>query len=310
MTELTDGYVGATLRSIPEKQQADIEAELRASIDDAIEARIAEGEDATTAELEVLTDLGDPDRLAADYAGRPAYLIGPEHFFDYKRLVSVLLVTVVPIVMAVVAVIHMIVGGEVGDVFGEMIGAGLTVAVHIVFWSTLAFALMERSDASVPTSEWTPDKLPARHGGGEVKLSETIAALVFLVLAINVFILSRTVSPFTAEDGSLIPIFDPTVWDFWFPFLIGVLALEIGFEVVKYRVGRWTWSLASFNLALNALFAIPAIYLLATDRLFNPEFLAEISRQVLELDLIIIVLVVLAVTWDVIDGFRKALKAR
>lgn len=310
MTELTDGYVGATLRSIPEKQQADIEAELRASIDDAIEARIAEGEDATTAELEVLTDLGDPDRLAADYAGRPAYLIGPEHFFDYKRLVSVLLVTVVPIVMAVVAVINMIVGGDVGDAFGEMIGAGLTVAVHIVFWSTLAFALMERSDASVPTSEWTPDKLPARHGGGEVKLSETIAALVFLVLAINVFILSRTVSPFTAEDGSLIPIFDPTVWDFWFPFLIGVLALEIGFEVVKYRVGRWTWSLASFNLALNALFAIPAIYLLATDRLFNPEFLAEISRQVLELDLIIIVLVVLAVTWDVIDGFRKALKAR
>lgn len=309
MTELTDRYVAATMRSIPEKQRADIEAELRASIDDEIDARVESGEDEESAEQEVLTALGDPDRLAADYSGQPSYLIGPEHFFDYKRLVSVLLVTVVPIVMAVIAVAHMIGGGDVVDVFGEMIGGGLTLAVHIVFWTTLVFALIERSDAKVPTSEWTPDKLPARHGGGEVKLSETIVALVFLVLAINVFILSRTVSPFTAADGSLIPIFDPTVWDFWFPFFIGVLALEIGFEVVKYRVGRWTWSLAALNLALNALFAIPAIYLLTTDQLFNPEFLDEVPRPLLQRG-IILALIVLAVTWDIFDGFRKANKTR
>lgn len=309
MGELTDRYVGATLRSIPEKQRADIEAELRASIGDEVDARVESGEDEESAEQNVLTALGDPDRLAADYSGQPSYLIGPEHFFDYKRLVSVLLVTVVPIVMAVMAVVEVIGSGDVGDVFGEMFGAGLAVAVHIVFWTTLVFALIERSDAKVPTSEWTPDKLPARHGGGEVKLSETIAALVFLVLAINVFLLSRTVSPFTADDGSLIPIFDPSVWDFWFPFFIGVLAVEIGFEVVKYRVGRWTWSLASFNLALNALFAIPAVYLLVTDQVFNPDFVAEVPRPLLQMR-IIVILIVLAVTWDIVDGFRKARKAR
>ncbi|HSM45480.1 MAG TPA: permease prefix domain 1-containing protein [Acidimicrobiia bacterium] len=310
MGELTERYVGATLRSIPEKQRADIEAELRASIGDEIDARVESGEDEGSAEQEVLTALGDPDRLAADYSGQPSYLIGPEHFFDYKRLVSVLLITVVPIVMAVMAVVEVIGSGDVGDMFGAAFGAGLAVAVHIVFWTTLVFALIERSGEKVPTGEWTPDRLPARHGGGEVKLSETIAALVFLVLAINVLLLSRTVSPFTADDGSLIPIFDPTVWDFWFPFLIGVLAVEIGFEVVKYRVGRWTWPLASFNLALNALFAIPAVYLLATDQLFNPEFVAEMPRQVLDSDLIILVLIVLAVSWDIVDGFRKARKAR
>jgi hypothetical protein len=310
MGELTDRYVGATLRSIPEKQRVDIEAELRASIGDEIDARVASGEDEGSAEQEVLSALGDPDRLAAGYSGRPGYLIGPEHFFDYKRLVSVLLITVVPIVMAVTAVFEVIGSGDVGDMFGEAIGTGLAVAVHIVFWTTLVFALIERSGEKVPTGEWTPDRLPARHGGGEVKLSETIATLVFLVLAINVFLLSRTVSPFTGDDGSLIQIFDPSVWGFWFPFLIGVLAIEIGFEVVKYRVGRWTWSLASFNLALNALFAIPAVYLLATDRLFNPDFVAEMPRQVLELDLIITILIVLTATWDIVDGFRKARKTR
>lgn len=306
MPEMTDRYVATTLRTVTEKQRPEVEAELRASIRDAVDTRVEAGEDKEVAESEVLADLGDPDRLAAGYTGRPPYLIGPEHFFDYRRLVSVLLATVVPVVMAMVAAAHMMEDGDIADVFGTMIGAGMRVAVHIGFWATLVFALIERSDVKMPTGEWTPDRLPVRHGSRQVKLSDTVAALVFRVVAINAFILSRTVSPFTPDDGSFVPIFDLTVWDFWFPFLIGVLSVEIGFELVKYWVGRWTWPLASFNLALNALFAIPAVYLLATDRLFNPEFLAELPRQGLELDVIIIVVIVLAVTWDVVNGFRKA----
>lgn len=306
MPEMTERYVAATLRAMPEKQRPEIEAELRASIGDAVDTRVEAGEGKEVAEREVLTDLGDPDRLAASYTGRPPYLIGPEHFFDYRRLVSVLLATVVPIVMAMAAAAHMMEDIDITDVFGKMIGAGMRAAMHIGFWATLVFALIERSDAKMPPGAWTPDRLPARHGGRVVKLSDTVAALVFRVLAINALILSRTVSPFTPDDGSFVPMFDLMVWDFWFPFLIGVLAVEIGFEVIKYWVGRWTWPLASFNLALSALFAIPAVYLLATDRLFNPEFLAELPRQGLQLDVVIIVVIVLAVTWEVVDGFRKA----
>lgn len=47
MSELTDRYVAATLRTIPERQRADIEAELRGSIADAIDARSEMGEDTT-----------------------------------------------------------------------------------------------------------------------------------------------------------------------------------------------------------------------------------------------------------------------
>ena len=315
MSELTDRYVGATLRTIPEKQRDDIEAELRASIADAIEARSGVGESPESVEREVLTELGDPDRLAADYAGRPSYLIGPEHFFTYKRLVSVLLVTVVPIVAAVVAVAQVLSGSDVGSVITSTMGTAITVAVHIGFWTTVVFYFIERSgDAALPET-WSLDSLPTTADHGEVKLGEMIASVVFLVLAIAVLSLTGTISPFTAADGSSIPIFDPDLWAFWMPFFIVVLGLEIVFEVVKFRVGRWTWPLAWVNLALNALFAVPAIYLLMTDRVFNPQFFEELGWGSApdESDLLVRVIAVsiaLVCTWDVFDGFRKAWRAR
>jgi hypothetical protein len=89
-----------------------------------------------------------------------------------------------------------------------------------------------------------------------------------------------------------------------------VLAVEIVFEVIKYRVGSWTWGLASVNLAINALFAVPAVYLLATDQIFSPDFLETVPDQVLALDWVIIVSIVAISVFDVIYAFRKAYMAR
>ena len=309
MSELTDRYVGATLRTIPEKQRDDIEAELRASIDDAVEARLTEGEDAETAETEVLAALGDPDRLASGYTGRPGYLIGPDHFFVYRRLLAVLLVTVVPIVLAVTVVGQVLSGSDVGDVFAQLMGVGISLIVHIVFWTTLVFYFIDRSDEGSGT-EWSLSMLPSLPTAGSIKLSDTIASVVFLVITIALIVVSRDISSITAADGSMIPIFDSAMWDFWFPFLIAMLAVEIVFEVVKYRVGSWTWGLASVNLAINALFTVPTVYLLATDQIFNPEFLDTLPEQVLALDWVTIAVIVAISTFDVVQAFRKAYLAR
>ena len=309
MSELTDRYVMATLRSIPEKQKAEIEAELRGAIDDAVEAKSRSG--TLDVEREVLTELGDPDRLASGYVGRPRFLIGPEHFFAYKRLLTVLLVTVVPIVAVVIAVLQAISGAGIGSVLGQTFGLVVNLVVHIVFWTTLVFAIIERSDEKTVGMEWTVDDLPAMPVAGSIKFGETVATVVVLVLAIAALLVSRTVSPVATPEGDPIPIFDPDLWSFWFPFLLIVLALEIVFEVVKYRVGHWTWAQASVNLALNVLFAVPAIYLLMSEQLFNPEFFAEIGwgqepAAGGSIVVITVVSIVGVVVWDVIDGFRKA----
>ncbi|HET7847196.1 MAG TPA: permease prefix domain 1-containing protein [Acidimicrobiia bacterium] len=315
MSELTERYVNATLRTIPDKQRADIEAELRGSIEDAIDAQTAGGEDASTAEKKVLTELGDPDRLAAAYLGRPDYLIGPELFYTYKRMLAVLLVTVLPVVVAVIAVVQIIAGDDIGSVVGQVVGIVISVVVHIVFWTTLVFAILERTDEKPPTEGWTLSLLPPVTATGGVKVGETIATVVVLVMVITAMALSRTLSPFTTAGGEAVPIFDPSMWDFWFPYFIVVLALEIVFELVKYRIGRWTWGLGAVNLALNAAFAVPAIYLLVTEQIFNPVFFQQLGFEV---DVsaggptvIISVAVIAAVAiWDTVDGFRKARRAR
>ncbi|MFD0597537.1 permease prefix domain 1-containing protein [Catellatospora coxensis] len=71
MTTLTDRYVDATLRRLPGRQRADIEKELRTAIADAVDDRVEAGDEPAAAEIEVLTGLGDPARLAAGYADRP-----------------------------------------------------------------------------------------------------------------------------------------------------------------------------------------------------------------------------------------------
>ncbi len=43
-TSLTDRYVAAAMRTVPEKQRDDLGTELRASIDDQIDARVENGE--------------------------------------------------------------------------------------------------------------------------------------------------------------------------------------------------------------------------------------------------------------------------
>ncbi len=98
MTTLTDRYVWGVLRAVPEAQRPDLEPEIRALIADAMDARVASvaGEAPTAAERAVLTELGDPEVLAARYTDRSLFLIGPAYFLVWKRLLLTILPIIVP----------------------------------------------------------------------------------------------------------------------------------------------------------------------------------------------------------------------
>ena len=95
---LTDRYVTAVLTGVPEDSGPMSTARLRASIGEAVEARVTRGEAPADAERAVLTELGDPMRVSAEYSGRPLHLIGPALYPDYVRLLRLLLAIIVPIV--------------------------------------------------------------------------------------------------------------------------------------------------------------------------------------------------------------------
>ena len=72
---LTDRYVWAVLKGLPEAKRTDIDRELRASIADDVDARVESGEDAAAAEHAVLLELGEPSppgtRVACSHSSDP-----------------------------------------------------------------------------------------------------------------------------------------------------------------------------------------------------------------------------------------------
>jgi hypothetical protein len=122
------------------------------------------------------------------------------------------------------------------------------------------------------------------------------------------------VAPPIVIDGVAYPLFDPALWSFWLPYFIAITVVEIVLAIVVFRRGRWTWATAALNALLNAAFAIPAVYLLMNDLLFNPQLVAAIDSatggQWLGFTTAFTsAIVLLIVGWDSIDVFLKAHRA-
>jgi hypothetical protein len=314
MTSLTDRYLAATLRSVPAARRAEIATELRASIDDMVEARAAGGQDAGTAEREVLNELGDPAQLAARYADRRLHLIGPTYYLAWERVLKQLL-SFLPATVGVIAGTLAAANGNAGGAVGEGITTALGVAIQIAFWVTLVFAVLERLNLALDLPEWTVDRLPEERADRQVLLTDTGAAIGWLVLLIAYLPWQHYRSFVPDGEGGDVPILDPALWSFWLPFLIAVLVASIGLEIVTYRVGRWTWPLVATNAVLDLAFAVPVVWLLLSDRLLNPELVQRVDwfgegDNLGTVTAVVVAGTVLITLWDIADSVVKAYRHR
>ena len=319
MTQPTERYLAAALRGIPEKQRADLDRELRSSIADAIEDRVAGGEDRAAAEKAVLEGLGDPARLGAGMTGRPLYLIGPDLFIVYRQLLLTLMLIVVPIVAAIQVALGIYTGEGWLEAVVSGAGTAFTVALHIFFWVTLVFALIERVDSAQDARDeltggtWTVDRLPPLPAGG-MSASETVGEVITTLLMIGFIVILGNAAWFTDASGNPIPLLNPALWSLWLPVLIFVLAVLAALHVLIFLRGRWTIPLAVVYAALELTFAVPLVALALTGSLINPAFaealgwpeLAEGDGWVM---LTVAVSSVLVTGYEIIDAFRRARRA-
>lgn len=263
---LTDRYIYAVQRSLPERQRADIDRELRGSIADAVDAKIDAGADATAAEHAAIAELGDPYRLASSYADRPMYLIGPAVFPDYIRLLKVLFAIVLPIAFCCILLGQLASQHPVGQVIGGTVSLAIALAAHLGFWPTLVFALIERSPQR-DDMKWTPERLAQMPAAGAVKLSDTIAGVLWYVVLIGALIWARL---FTLDGASLL---HPAMSGFWVPYFIALAALALALEVLVYRMRNWSLPLLVGKILLVAAYLIPAVSLLLNGAAFSEGFL-------------------------------------
>ena len=311
---LTERYIGATIRSLRPETQADVRAELEASIADAVDARVEQGESPEDAERAVLTELGDPGILAAGYADRPLHLIGPRYYLTWWRLLKLLLF-IVPACAAVgVAVGQLLDGASVGEAIGSVVAVTLSVVVHLCFWVTLVFVILERSGADTG-ERWSVDQLPEPTENGAAR-SDMIASIVLLFLGIGAVLWDAT-RGFFPTGGDPIPILNPGLWPWGMTVFLGLIVAETLLAVAVYARRRWTIGLAAVNTVLAVGFAVWALTLLLRGELLNPEFLQfAFTDNGVEADTMHVLTVITGVclvafpAWDIIDGWMKAWRAR
>ena len=311
MTSLTDRYVHATLRSVPEAQRTEIGAELRASIADMIDGRIAAGEPEADAERAVLLELGNPDMLATQYSSRPSRLIGPPWFAVWKRLTITLLAWIPALVALIVVTVEIFEGSATSDIVAAGIGTLWQVAVQIAFWTTLVFAILDWTNASVDDGCWDVDKLPDAPKERQVSLGDTVGAVGFALVMAGLIVYQQVFSWFSDDSGDRVSILDPDLWSLWIPVILASIAGGIAIDLVRYRVGRWTFGQAIATVVVNAAFAVPVLWLLQQDALFNPAFVDAVgmsSDQLGYLTTGTAIGVAVVCGWDVIESFVKAFR--
>ncbi|TCI98966.1 permease prefix domain 1-containing protein [Aeromicrobium sp. IC_218] len=319
-TTLAERYVHAVTRQLPEEQRADVADELRASIADRVESLLEERPDLDphAAEREAVAELGEPTTLAGAYTGRRLQLIGPEVYPAWERTVRAILLVAVPVSTLAFAAVQVALDEPFGEVVGGAVWVALSLVVHIVFWTTLVFVLVERGGATDSVREsldvdWSPDDLPdapQRRGS----LGDLVATLTFQALLAGLLVWQQ-VRPPLSLDGVDVPVLDPDLWRSWFPVILVLLVVEAGFEVVKYRTGGWTTRLAVANVALGALFALPFVHLGLTEQLLNPDAVLAIQQDwpgfSSDTTHGVVALVAVAIwLWDSVDGFVRVRRAQ
>ncbi len=304
MSELKNRYVATVLGSIPENLRSDVDRELRAAIDDAIEAKVEQGEEPSAAETAVLTDLGDPALIAADYSDRPLYLIGPRFYLPWLRLMRKLLVVIPLLAGTVAAVVHFVTGeGPVGAILGGL-WTGLIAALNVVVWTTVGFVVAERDDAAAADLEpltkraqWSLDRLP-RVPDRQFRLGEVIGSMVVIAVLFALTLSVRNVA---------FPFVDPDAWDRAIPVLLGLLALSLILELGKLHVGKWSYPLAGANATVNVCFAAWWVWALSGG-LINSDDLAAYESLTISAWVTVAIIAAMCI-WDAYRGFAGARRA-
>ena len=306
--QLTDRYVYAVSRDTPEAIRADVASELRSTIADTIEDHIANGADPAQAERDVLLSLGSPTAFAVRYSDRPAFLIGPSYYLVWKRILVTILMWAVPTVATIAALVAGLSDESASDIIKAFVGNGLMAAMHIAFWTTLTFAIVERFAAHTPGEEWTLDELPLLPTETAQSRSDAISGAAFsLVMAAFLALQSQFAWIRSSEP---VPILSIDLWSLWLPVLIAVCLGSAALEIWKYRSG-WSVGTTVSAILLSLAFTIPVVYLARTEQLLSDVFIDKVGMGpegvTLTMNFIIVGAVAVSV-WEIgeaIYGQRK-----
>ena len=332
--KLIDAYIYEVIRRLPEKMRDDIALQLRSTIENMLPENYSEAE-----VKHALATLGNPVKLASSYRDTPKYVIGPNVYDAYIGTIKV----VVPWAIFITLLVHIVESivlftGEVAllsaiiKVFATTLASIISVLLQVLFWITIAFVIIERTNGlrgRIPltkdTQGWTPDEL--KHttiikGEKNIPISD-IAFSLFgtTLLTILYFNANRLAGIYQSNDNGklefMTPVFNQeTLLSYW-PIIVFLIVLEILLNLYKLKTRKWTIPLASMNTIVHLLSTIAFIFIVSNPNLIHEAFIPHIAdtMQITSftvatfMDRIVwgsIVIIIVTNIIDIFNSFRKA----
>ncbi|HEX6271021.1 MAG TPA: hypothetical protein VFZ43_12350 [Anaerolineales bacterium] len=312
---LIDKYITEVGKHLPRRNRADIEAEIRSTLEDMLEERKqAQGEVDDAMIIELLKEYGAPRQVAESYVG-PRYLIGPRVYPIFElvtRIVLAVLLGLALVGLGIGLARSSLTGPEflrtVGDSAAGLLSGLITAFGNIV----LVFAILERvlpaKEFTRETEDWNPAQLASEPDPDRVSFGEQIVGIFFLALVLVILNLYPGIIGIGFFNESDWVFISPVLTEAFFNYLpwINVLALlQIGFSVYLLRQGVWNSGMRIVNILLElagiALAVVmlrgPALVALRPEQLANTplaesaEVFANIANLIPTLVLTIVIII-------------------
>jgi hypothetical protein len=291
---LIELYIQEVVRRLPEGKREDIGLELRSTIEDMLPDDYGEKD-----VKEVLAKLGSPARLAANYMDRPMHLIGPRYFDVYVHLIKLILPIAAVIAFlanAAVEIMSRSTGESALDIILAVFGTGiwgmLSAGIQTLFWLTLVFAVIERTDkgnSQEPVTdslkEWTPDDLkniPQISREKRILKHEPVVTLIMTVIFTALYFNADKIIGLYEQGGDgldfRVPVFQHDVLLSYWPIVLAAVVLELVLIFFKWVKGQWTKGLAMLTLALQAISLAAFILIFRNSSVWNKDFTGYMDR--------------------------------
>lgn len=281
-TDLIERYVAVVGRQLPRRLRADVEDELRSSLQDMLEDR-GRALDRTTDEalaVEILREMDPPGKMAARYTGT-SYLIGPRLYPSFLQASWILLVILsVMYIIGLLMSLSEISSGDVLTVIGEMLRSLIPSTLGAIGLLVVIFTLLDRVITKVDKSEekgWDPRKLPVVRAPNMVRTTGAVVQIVFAVafmVVINFYPQLIGIAYYSEGGWQHISALTPAFSSYLLPLNL-LLGLDVLLNLVLLRKGEWSpmtrWAkvgLSLFGIAiLIAMISGPPVAYLSPEEM-------------------------------------------
>jgi len=328
---LIDKYIAEVGKHLPRKQRADIEAEIRSTLEDMLDERKqGDGPADEAIVMQLLKEYGSPREVASTYqTHQHQYLIGPRLFPLFERVVRIVLAIVIG-----ASLIGLGVGlaetGLSGPAFVSSLGewaGGLFSGLIAAFGNiVLVFAIIERTQAAKEfekefekeTKDWDPNELKSEPAPDQIDLADHIATIIFTFLGLVVLNLYPNLFSIRyLSDGTWVTL--PVLTEAFFRFLpwINIMGL-LQMIFSGFMLGQRDWKPLTriLGILIDIAGMVLGVVILRTPGVFGitPESLTSIglaeaaddlSRLFNYLPTIIITIIVLATAIKVIRSLLR-----